>query len=173
MSDVGNIARLAFNASTPVLYAERADAMRSSVAVNSFCRARKPWFAFRSGYDSASAKIRPECAAQGSFGRARRCGPRRGHGGVACSDDGFEGLGLVLGVALDGLDEVGDQIVPPSELHVDLRPVVVDRRRERDEAVVRRDRPHHGDGCGDHDCDECEGHAVLPRTEGRSVHPQN
>jgi len=39
-------------------------------------------------------------------------------------------------VALDGLHEVGDEVVPPLELHVDLRPGGVDLVTEPDQPVV-------------------------------------
>ena len=45
--------------------------------------------------------------------------PRR-DGGRAGLDDPLEGLPFELHLALDGLDEVGDQVVAPLELHVDL-----------------------------------------------------
>ena len=53
-------------------------------------------------------------AAAGGRGR----GPRRG--------DRLERLPLVGGVALDGLDQVGDQVVPPGQLDVDLPPGLLD-----------------------------------------------
>ena len=40
--------------------------------------------------------------------------------------DAFEELALVGGVALHGLDEVGDQVGAPTELDVDLGPAVLD-----------------------------------------------
>ena len=46
-------------------------------------------------------------------------------------------------VTLDRLDEVGDQVVPPLQLHVDLRPCVFDPVAEPDQAVVERDRDEH------------------------------
>ena len=42
---------------------------------------------------------------------------------------GLEGLALVRRVALHGLDEVRDQVPAPLELHLDLRPCVVDAFR--------------------------------------------
>ena len=53
--------------------------------------------------------------------------------------DRLEGAALVLGVALDGLDEVLDEVPAPLELHLDLGPRVVDAVPERDEPVVERD----------------------------------
>ena len=53
----------------------------------------------------------------------RRIGLRRveaGGGRVAGIDDGFKRLPLVLHIALDGFDKVRDQVVAPSQLHVDL-----------------------------------------------------
>ena len=55
---------------------------------------------------------------------------------VAGLDDAFERLLLVGGVALDRLDEVGDQVVAALELHVDLRPGVLRLDRAADQAVV-------------------------------------
>ena len=63
-----------------------------------------------------------------------------GDGGVAGLHDGVERLLLVGGVALDGLDEVGDEVDAPLELHVDLRPRVLDLVAQPDETVVGRRR---------------------------------
>jgi hypothetical protein len=41
-------------------------------------------------------------------------------------------------IALDRLHEVGDEVVPPLELHVDLGPGILVAVAECDEAVVRR-----------------------------------
>ena len=49
-------------------------------------------------------------------------------------------------VAFDGFDEVGDEIVAALELHVDLRPGVVDDVAQAHEAVVDRDEPEHQRG---------------------------
>ncbi len=50
---------------------------------------------------------------------ARRLCLLRGRAGLG---DVLEGLALVRGVALDGLDEVRDQVPPPLQLDLDLRP---------------------------------------------------
>ena len=69
-----------------------------------------------------------------------------GRGGVAGGDDGFERAALVLDVALGGLDQVGDQVVAPLELDIDLREGVLEPVAQRNQPVVRADRPqqdHH------------------------------
>ena len=48
-------------------------------------------------------------------------------------------LALVLRVALHGLDEVRDQVVPPLELHVDIRPRLVGALPQTHEPVVDHD----------------------------------
>ena len=53
--------------------------------------------------------------------------------------DGLERAALVLGVAPHRLDEVRDQVPAPLQLHLDLRPRVVDAVPQPDEAVVERD----------------------------------
>ena len=63
----------------------------------------------------------------------------RGHRRVAGVDHGLEGLALVGGVALHGLDQVRDQVDAPLQLHVDLGPRVVDAVARPDEAVVGDD----------------------------------
>ena len=55
---------------------------------------------------------------------------------------GLERLALVGGVALDGLDEVRDQVVAAPELHVDLRPRVLGPVAQPHELVVERDADH-------------------------------
>src|SRR5581483_10869727 len=67
---------------------------------------------------------------------SRRAGP----------GDLLEHLALVGRVALDRLDQVRDEVVPPPELGVDVRPRVVDELAARDEAVVG----HHGHQGDDH-----------------------
>jgi hypothetical protein len=62
-----------------------------------------------------------------------------GDGGVAGADDGLEGLPLVRGVALDGLDEVGDEVVAALELDVDLAEGVVGIDAPADQRVVHAD----------------------------------
>ncbi len=59
-------------------------------------------------------------------------------GGVARLDDGLERLTLVLDIALGDLDEVGDEVVATSELHIDLGEGVLERIARHDQSVVRR-----------------------------------
>ena len=67
------------------------------------------------------------------------------HGGVACVDYGGERVLLVLGVALDGLDQVRDQVVAALQLRVDVLPSVIDAIALGDHVVVDA-----GDGTGNH-----------------------
>ncbi len=64
--------------------------------------------------------------------------------------DVLEQLPLVRGVPLDRLDQVGDQVVATTQLHVDAGPPVVDARAVRDEPVVEHDgaQEHEGDDRG-------------------------
>ncbi len=71
-------------------------------------------------------------------------GPGLGHA--------LENAALVLGVALDGLDQVGNEVVAAAELDVDLGPGVVAAVPQGDQTVVHAD-GHEGDG---HDDDEQE-----------------
>ena len=74
-----------------------------------------------------SGRSRPGPARPAPCALIARCGP----------GDRFERAPLVRGVALDRLDQVGDEVVAALELHVDLRPGVVDLVPEPDQAVVR------------------------------------
>ena len=81
-----------------------------------------------------------ERLAEDALGRAgsaaealRACAAAR-----ACGDR-LERPALVRRVALDRLDEVRDQVAAPLELHLDLRPGVVDAVAQPDEPVVERD----------------------------------
>lgn len=56
--------------------------------------------------------------------------------GVACADDSVEGFLLVRGVALDRLDQVGNEVVAALQLRVDVLPRVVDAVAQRDEVIV-------------------------------------
>ena len=74
------------------------------------------------------------------------------------------------GVALDGLDEVGDEVDAALELDVDLRPRVLDLVAPADQAVVRGDevdRHEHHDG--DHDDEPNHGGSVSEPS--REVRP--
>ncbi len=80
-------------------------------------------------------------------------------------------LALVGGVALDGLDEVRDQVVAPLELDVDLRPGVLDAVPQADEAVVGQDDVQ-ADDDGEHDQDdEDDGHGSLRASDPRVRRP--
>ena len=97
------------------------------------------------------------------------CGLRRGAG----DGDRLERLALVRRVALDGLDEVRNQVVSPSELDVDLGPRVLGAIAQPDEAVVEKNE-------GDDDEDDDPDHDVQPDhvpqgigAPGRSLHPSD
>ena len=76
---------------------------------------------------------------------------------LARGDDGLERGPLVRGVALDGLDQVGDQVVTPRELDVDLRPGRLDLVALPDELVERRDAVEE-DRADEHDDDQQDHH---------------
>jgi len=48
----------------------------------------------------------------------------------------------VLDIAFDGFDKVGNQVVAPSQLHVNLREGVLDAVAFVDQPVVNADPPH-------------------------------
>ena len=75
----------------------------------------------------------------------------RGHGAVAGRHHFVERAPLVRHVAFRGLDQVGDEIVPPLELHVDLRELILEFVAERDQPVVDAD-AHAADD--QHDADD-------------------
>ena len=101
--------------------------MRSSVDVSSSCRFRKFWLALRSGYASATANRLFERAGQHVLGlRLLGRAPRALMALARALRDGLERAPLVGGVALHRLDQVRDEVVAALELHVDLRPRVVD-----------------------------------------------
>ncbi len=68
-------------------------------------------------------------------------GPLRPLGVRARLGHGLERAALVLRVAAHRLDEVRDQVPAPLELHLDLRPRVVDAVPQPDEPVVEHDQP--------------------------------
>ena len=91
-------------------------------------------------------------------GRARLLG---GDGGGPSLDDPRQGLLLEVHVALDGVDEVRDQVVPALELHADLVPRLVDQVPQPDQAVVREDQEDDDDRDGDQQDDQPQGHVGL------------
>jgi hypothetical protein len=58
------------------------------------------------------------------------------------------------GVALHGLDQVGDQILALLQLDIDVGEGVVGALPQGDEAVVSTDHHHHQDGGDDQNDDE-------------------
>ena len=60
------------------------------------------------------------------------------------------------GVTLHGLDQVGNEVVPLPQLHVDVGKGLIDPLPHGDEAVVDRDRPQHEDDDDGKD-DDCRG----------------
>ena len=63
------------------------------------------------------------------------------HHAGARRDHHLQRLALVPGVALHGLHEIGDEVVPPLELDVDAGPALLHELREAGEAVVGGDEP--------------------------------
>ena len=91
--------------------------------------------------------------------------------GLALGRGGLHGLGaelgnvferpfFVRGVALDGLDQVGDQVVPPLELHINVRPGRVAAHPQLHQAVVHPDE-HNGDDDEDDEEDDADHERVL------------
>src|SRR5664280_3119386 len=93
-----------------------------------------------------------------------------------CIRDSFQRPALVPHVPLDGLDEVGDQVVPPLELHVDLAPRILHLVAGADQAVVHAQHPRHRHH--DHDQDhESEDHRLTspagpPASSGGDAAPE-
>ena len=80
-----------------------------------------------------------------------------GDGGVARLVDRLQRAALVGGVALHRLDQVGHEIVALLELDGDVRPGLIDRLAQADEAVVDDDREER-----DHDDDAKDDPAAGP-----------
>src|SRR5262245_3857317 len=94
----------------------------------------------------------------GSRNRFFRC--LRGEQSRACVGDLREHTLFVLSVTLDGLDEIGNEVVAPLKLILDLRPLSLDRFFLADELVVRTA----GQWQGSQQCDE------LDRRSSRHAH---
>ena len=131
--------------------------------------------AFRSGYASATAKSRPSAWREDALGGSRLRRALRPDRRGARLRDRLEGAALVGRVALDRLDEVRDQVVAPLELHLDLRPRVVDPVALLDEAVVQRDHVDHEQHDDDENADQHPGHgrhsirSAAPWREPRTI----
>src|SRR6266550_4587018 len=85
-----------------------------------------------------------------------------GDGGVASLDDAGERCLLELHVALHGVDQSGDQVMPPLELNTDLVPRFVDHVPQADEAVVHEDEEERDDRDDDQDDPERGHRRVTP-----------
>src|SRR5687768_3582840 len=88
----------------------------------------------------------------------RRTALLRADGGGSGLDDPSQGLLLEVHVALDGVDEVRDQIVAALELDADLVPRLVDHVPQADKAVVREDEKEEDDRDRDQQNDEPQWH---------------
>src|SRR4029078_13231276 len=80
-----------------------------------------------------------QCLAQLALRLARLGWAARLHRGGACLSDLLEGPRLVRGIALDGPDQVGYEIVPALELDVDPAPGLVALVPHPDDAVAEED----------------------------------
>src|SRR5690606_17678929 len=69
----------------------------------------------------------------------------RGRGGGSRLGDSLKGLAFVFGVALDGLDQVGDEIVATLQLDVDLAPRLLHEVAQANQAVVLSNGPEDND----------------------------
>src|SRR6266516_2414757 len=83
-------------------------------------------------------------------------------GGIAGLDDASERRLLELHVALHGVDQVGDQVMPPLELNADLVPGLVDHVPQADEPVVHEDQEERDDRDDDQDDPERGHRRVTP-----------
>src|SRR6266403_1840647 len=81
-----------------------------------------------------------ERAAQLVFGGRDLCWSLRRHRTVAGFYHLIERAALVRGVALHGLDQIGDQVVALLELHVDVGKGLADTLTERNQPVIRAER---------------------------------
>ena len=77
------------------------------------------------------------------LGRGDLSGALRGHGGVAGSHHVVEGAAFVRGIALHGLDQVRNEIVPLLQLYVDIGEGLTDPLTEGDKAIVCAHRKQH------------------------------
>ncbi len=102
---------------------------------------------FRQGEDAADA------GAEGLFGLGLPSvvGLGDGLGLVAQADDLLQGFLLVRSIALDGVDEIGDEVVAALELHGNAAPGFLGLVAEPDALVVSHDCP---DGYDNDDSEE-------------------
>ena len=87
-----------------------------------------------------------QCTAELIFGLNALChvaGLSRLHHARTCLGHLGEHLGLVAGIALDGFDKVRDEIRTLLQLHVDLRPTVLDAVTQGNQAVISGNGPQH------------------------------
>ena len=90
-------------------------------------------------------KHRPQLSRQGVLGVTGRTRPAAGGrlSARARIGDVLQGLRLVRGIGLHRVNQIADQIMPPLELHVDVRPGGRRAVLETDEAIKKND--HHDD----------------------------
>lgn len=131
--------------------------MRFSVPSSWACSSMKFWLAFRSGYCYQAAQRRADLALSLLVGGERlggqlidreidRRGLRTGLGHT------LEGLRLVGGIALDRIDQIGDQVRTTLVLRLNVRPRRINGLLLRNEPVVRaEDEDRDDDDDGDPD----------------------
>ncbi len=134
------------------------------------CRSWKFWLALRSGYDFGEREQRAQRRSQRVLGlprRGRPADPHRSHRTAARLDHLLERLPLVLRVALDGFDQIADQIMASLELHLDVGPCRLRAIAQPDEAVVDagEHEDHHDD---DTECDEEHGRPPAGKDRGEN-----
>ena len=112
--------------------------------------------------EQPAERLGEEALGGAGLGRGLRARGRRARLG-----DLVERAALVGRVALHGLDEVRDQVAPPAQLHVDLRPGVVDAVALLDEPVVEHDQVQREQHQHDDHRDQQPGHGAT--LDGRRV----
>ena len=84
-----------------------------------------------------------ERAGEHVFGCGLVGGASGGHGAIAGVDNSFESAFFMAGVAFDGFDEIGNQVVAALELNINVGPGVVALDFQADQAVVHADAEKH------------------------------
>ena len=82
------------------------------------------------------------------------------HGHGSGFADLLERTAFMRGVAFDGFDQIGDKVIAPFQLNVDVGPGLVGTIVGRDQAVVGGDRPN-GQGDGESEKDPANEHTIA------------
>jgi len=93
----------------------------------------------------------------------------RGHRRIAGFHHFIERAALMCGIAFHGFHQIGDEIMPLTQLHVDIGIGLIDPLPHRNQAVIDADGPNNEDDDDGQDDHGRSGHCKLPYSTAQTA----